>query len=103
MGYLFADQYSLLHFSVGSIAYFWNIPFAIALVVHFIFEMLENTKLGMRLINRYIIHKGYFSWPGGKNKADKSLNILGDNFFFALGWIISAALDVLGIKYKWYI
>ena len=86
MGYLFADQYSLLHFSVGSIAYFWNIPFIIALVGHFIFEMLENTKLGMRLINRYIIHKGYFSWPGGKNKADNSLNILGDNFFFAAGW-----------------
>ncbi len=65
MGLNFADQYSILHFSVGSVAYFWNIPFLIALIGHTIFELGENTDSGMKLINEYFIHPGYFSWPGG--------------------------------------
>ena len=34
MGLIFADQYSILHFSVGSVAYFWNINFITAIVLH---------------------------------------------------------------------
>lgn len=55
----------------------------------------------MKIINRYFIHPGYFSWPGGKNYADSGINIIGDTFFFVLGWLISAGLDVMGRKYKW--
>jgi len=102
MGLNFADQYSLLHFAVGVVLYFWNIPFFIAIILHTIFEMLENTEIGMKFINTYIIHPGLFSWPGGKDYADSFLNNVGDTIFFAIGWILSAYLDVTGTKQGWY-
>ena len=102
MGHLFADQYSILHFSVGTLMYFWNIPFLIAMLVHILFEYLENTKTGMALINKYIIHPGWFSWPGGKYESDYPINTFGDNVFFFLGYVISYILDIVGIKRGWY-
>ena len=102
MGLGFADQYSILDFSVGSVAYFWNLNFITAIIIHTIFELTENTEIGMKLINKYFIHPGYFSWPGGKNYADSHINMIGDTVFFAIGWIISAYLDVIGTKNKWY-
>ena len=102
MGLHFADQYSILHFSVGSVAYFWNLSFMSAIFLHTVFELVENTDIGMSLINKYFIHPGYFSWPGGKNYADSKINMLGDTIFFALGWLISAFLDVTGTQRKWY-
>ena len=77
-------------------------PFLVALIGHTIFELGENTDYGMNFINEYFIHPGYFSWPGGKNYADSRLNMVGDTFFFALGWLLSAYLDVIGTKRKWY-
>lgn len=101
MGYRFFDQYSILHFSVGVITYFWNVSFIVAALVHFIFEILENTTLGMKIINRYFIHSGYFSWPGGKNASDTLTNTIGDNVFFILGFIISYYIDIYAIKNNW--
>ena len=98
MGLNFADQYSLLHFAVGVVLYFWNIPLILAIILHTIFEIIENTKMGMKFINTYIIHPGYFSWPGGKNYADSLINNVGDTIFFAVGWVLAAYLDVEGIK-----
>ena len=54
MGLNFADQYSLLHFAVGVVLYFWNIPLSLAIILHTIFEIVENTKMGMKFINTYI-------------------------------------------------
>lgn len=68
-----------------------------------LFEYLENTPEGMRLINKYIIDPGYFSWPGGKHRADSKLNQFGDNFIFAIGWLVAAYLDVTGTRENWYI
>lgn len=102
MGYRFFDQYSLLHFSVGVITYFWNISFIYGFILHFIFELLENTKIGIHMINKYIIEPGYFSWPGGKHKADTILNIIGDNTFYAFGFLMSYILDYIGRIHKWY-
>jgi len=102
MGHLFADQYSILHFSVGSLMYFWNFSFIFALIIHTLFEYLENTKIGMMLINKYIIHPGWFSWPGGKNAADTLTNNVGDTVFFVLGFIISYTLDIVGLQKGWY-
>jgi len=103
MGHLFADQYSLLHFASGVIAYFWYVPFVVALLGHIFFEYIENTKAGMKFINSYFREQWIFQWPGGKYKADKPINsLLGDNFFFSLGWVISSALDNMGHHYKWY-
>jgi hypothetical protein len=102
MGLYFADQYSLLHASVGVITYFWNIPFIIALFLHFVFEFLENTKYGIYAINKYIIEPGFFHWPGGKHGSDSSLNILGDNVFFAIGWFLGYLTDYYGKIYELY-
>lgn len=103
MGYRLFDQYSILHLSVGIITYFWNISFIFGFIIHFIFEMIENTDKGVEYINKYIIEPGYFSWPGGKHKPDTITNIVGDNMFFAIGWILAWFLDYYGTKNNWYI
>lgn len=102
MGYLFADQYSSLHAAVGLISYFWNIPLLVGTIIHFLFELAENTKWGVSVINKYIIEPGYFSWPGEKHRPDSWLNMLGDNIFYILGWILAYYLDVVGKKQGWY-
>lgn len=103
MGYRFADQFSILHLSVGIIVYFWNISFINGILVHALFEYLENTNYGVSLINKYIIEPGYFHWPGEKHKPDALINMLGDNVFFAIGWVIAYILDFIGTKRGWYI
>ena len=85
MGANFADQYSLLHYAVGVIAYFWNIPFILTIIIHTIFEIVENTKFGMGIINRFFVKNRRFSWPGGKNKPDAFITNVGDTIFFAVG------------------
>ena len=97
MGYLFADQYSLLHFSAGVIAYFFNVHFLLWMAVHILFELAENSEPGIRFINKYLLF-----WPGGKPKSDTILNMTGDNFFAALGWITAYVLDEQGSSRGWY-
>lgn len=94
MGSQLLDQYSLLHFAVGVIMYFWNISLRLGFLIHFLFEVIENTELGMKMMNKYIIHPGYFSYPGGKNMADSYINIVGDNLSFIIGWLSSYILDI---------
>ena len=55
MGLHFADQYSLLHYAVGVVAYFWIIPFILTIIIHTIFEIIENTTFGMGIINRFFV------------------------------------------------
>ena len=60
MGVRFFDQFTYLHFAVGIIAYFWNISLVYWIVLHAIFEFVENTQMGIKIINKYIVF-----WPGG--------------------------------------
>ena len=55
MGNLFIDQYTYLHFASGIIAYFWNISFKNWIMLHTIFELLENTIIGQVLKNLILI------------------------------------------------
>ena len=91
MGYHLVDQYSLLHFAVGIIAYFWSISLGMIVVLHIVFEYVENTPWGMNVINTYF--KRW--WPGGKTHADNLLNQTSDVLFAGLGWIISYYIDRL--------
>jgi hypothetical protein len=91
MGLRFFDQYSILHFATGIVAYFWSISLFITIVVHILFEFIENTPIGMNFINTYFI--GW--WPGGKTHADNLLNKTSDTIFTALGWIVSYKLDLM--------
>lgn len=102
MGYYFIDQFSLLHFSVGVIMYFWNFSFLFSLLIHIVFEIIENTPLGIALIQKYFIRTGYFDWPGGKSNPDSFTNIVGDNFFFILGWLLAYYSDFYARKNGFY-
>ena len=97
MGNQLFDQYTYLHFAVGIIVYFWNISVPIWFVLHTTFEFLENTQMGMNIINKYMVF-----WPGGKSKSDSIINIIGDTIGAIIGWISAYYLDQLGNKYKWY-
>ena len=96
MGNLLIDQYTYLHFASGIIAYFWNISLKNWVILHAFFEILENTKVGIKIINKL------YYWPGGKPYPDSLINILGDTIGATLGWLSAFYLDYLGNKYKWY-
>ena len=97
MGYQYFDQYTYLHFAVGIVVYFWNISLLNWVILHTIFEFLENTQMGVNIINKYIVF-----WPGGKPKSDTIINSVGDTFGAVVGWLSAYYLDKLGNNYKWY-
>lgn len=88
------DRFSWLHFATGMIAYYWGVNFWVALLVHIIFEILENTEIGMKFITNIKI------WPGGKAKADSFLNsTICDNAFFVFGYGVAYLLHKYEDKY----
>lgn len=90
MGKQFFDQYSILHMATGIIAYFFGIELFHWIIIHFIFEYIENTTFGINIINSLFKN----IWPGGKEEADNFLNsMIGDNFFAILGWCIAYYFD----------
>lgn len=97
MGQYLFDQYSMLHFAVGIIAYFWNISLMTTFILHIMFEIIENTQHGMYFINNYMK-----MWPGGKPNADSFVNSLGDITSAVLGWMCAYYLDRLSTKYGLY-
>ena len=98
MGNQFLDQYSILHFATGCIAYFWGVPALPWFLAHVTFEIAENTKPGMDFINNNMAW-----WPGGKPRADNLENIVGDNFATMIGWWAAYKLDEIGKREHWYI
>ncbi len=99
MGKYLLDQYSLLHFAVGIVVYFWGISFKNWIIGHILFEYFENTKEGMNFINTYL----HGIWPGGKDEPDSFINsTIGDNLMAAFGWLFAYYIDNLGKKYNWY-
>lgn len=86
MGLLLIDQYTLLHFVVGIVVYFWGVKFWVWTLIHIIFEYVENTAQGMRLINQ-------IPWPGGKTHADSIINRMGDISAGSLGWLVAHWVD----------
>jgi hypothetical protein len=97
MGKYFADQFSLLHFAVGIMVYFWSVPLIAWIGLHILFELIENSDWGMNIINNWLK-----IWPGGKPYADTPLNMVGDTVFAALGWILAYYLDIYGAHAGWY-
>ena len=96
MGIKIFDQYTYLHFAVGIISYFWNIPFKNWIYIHTIFEIFENSGFGMSIINNF------HYWPGGKPRADSNINIIGDTIGTILGWLSAYIVDNIGNKYGLY-
>ena len=102
MGTKTFDRYSLLHLASGIVSFYWGLSFAMSLVVHTVFEVLENTKAGVYVIDNYLSEKalGLFGWPGGKKKADSFINSVGDTIAFALGWFIAYAAWPAPVKFQ---
>ena len=96
MGKYLFDQYTYLHFAVGVVVYYWGIKLTHWVILHMIFEILENTTIVMKLINKIKI------WPGGKPYSDSLTNIIGDNIGTIFGWLSAYYLDNLGSKYGYY-
>jgi len=88
MGQKFFDQFSLLHFASGVVAYFFGIKFATWVVLHIIFEVVENTEVAMNIITNYLTF-----WPGGKHSSDSFTNSVGDQVFAMFGWYVAYKLD----------
>ena len=88
MGKLLLDQYSLLHFASGVVAYFVGIPGLEWFFAHLAFEVVENTDDGMRFINTKLKW-----WPGGKPRADSVTNMVGDQLSTMVGWWAASSLD----------
>jgi hypothetical protein len=86
MGLYFYDKYSLLHMLSGIIAYFLGLDLKYWILLHFLFEITENSDCGMLIINNYL----KLIWSGGKEQKDSFINsFFGDNFFAILGWTIA--------------
>lgn len=98
MGYRTFDQYSLLHFATGVVAYFLGVPFDCWVLLHAFFEFVENTPAGIRFINRRLA----WFWPGGKPRPDAVVNSIGDTVSAAVGWVVAVQLDRTGRRRDWY-
>lgn len=83
MGVYFTDQFSLLHFSTGIIAFFWRLSFVNWFIIHLLYEAITNTQLGIYFINKYTF------WPGGKLDYDTPTNIMGDQVWGLTGWLFA--------------
>ncbi len=97
MGLYAFDQFSLLHFASGILAYFWGLSALLTLILHILFEWLENTKIGMKFINSY-----FPLWPGGKPYADSFVNQFTDTIFTMIGWYLSQLADALSTEKHLY-
>lgn len=88
MGKRAVDQFTILHFSVGVLAYFFHIPLWLFIVLHIVFEIVENSKIGMKIINDYIP-----IWPGGKPGRDSLINSTFDLASAVIGFLVAQSLD----------
>jgi len=97
MGKQLFDKYTYLHFAAGIVIYFWGVSLITWIIIHTIFEILENTKMGMHIINRYVT-----LWPGGKPHSDSLTNSIGDTLGAVIGWISAYLVDTVSNKYDLY-
>ena len=97
MGQFLLDQYSLLHFATGIVAYFLGLSLPLWILLHVTFECVENTGVGIKFINHYLTF-----WPGGKPRADAPINSIGDTLSAIVGWIAASGMDKLGTRRGWY-
>ena len=76
------DQYSYLHFTTGVVAQFWDMSLIVLIILHTIFEIIENREFSRKFITKYLTF-----WPGGKSYADSVLNSFTDTVFAVIGWL----------------
>jgi hypothetical protein len=88
MGKPLFDKFTYLHFGSGIVSYYWGISLIWFLVLHTIFETVENTKTGVHIIDQYLTF-----WPGGKKSPDTFINIFGDTIGALAGWLSAYGME----------
>lgn len=83
MGTTLFDEYTYLHFAVGVVAFFLEFKLITTIGLHVLFEVIENSEVGVKFINNYLL----WFWPGGKDVPDYTINIIGDTIGVILGWL----------------
>ena len=86
MGLTLFDRYTYLHFASGIVSFYWDLSLPQVFTFHTVFEVLENTRFGMQMINQLPF------WPGGKPFRDSNMNIVGDTIGMLLGWLSAKSL-----------
>ena len=61
MGLRAFDQYSILHFAAGVIAYFWSLSFVMTIIIHILFEYIEFYEQISKLPYPYGDAKTFYS------------------------------------------
>lgn len=84
MGTAIYDKYSFLHFCVGGTVYYYNVSLILWIIIHILFEIIENTKQGVYFIDNYLT-----IWPGGKLAPDSLKNSISDVIFGISGWLVA--------------
>ena len=82
MGEKIVDKFTYLHFGSGVVIYYWGVSLVWWLLLHTVFEILENTKHGVYFIDNYLT-----IWPGGKKAPDTLINSVGDTIAGLFGWL----------------
>jgi len=98
MGRNIVDQFSLLHFATGIIAYFFGIPLFWWFVIHTLFEIVENSPIGIKFIDTKLKF-----WPGGKKSSDNLINSISDLVFSIIGFILALKLDSIFLNQNSYV
>lgn len=88
MGTNIFDKYSIFHATVGMLMSLLGLEWYIVLILHTIFEIVENTHTAGKIIRKYL-----WWWPGGKVKPDSVLNTIGDTISVMLGWLVGYLLS----------
>jgi hypothetical protein len=90
MGSKLFDKFAYLHFGTGIVVYYWGLSFVWWLILHTVFEVVENTPRGVHFIDNYLTF-----WPGGKLKPDSITNSFGDTIGAIVGWLSAYYVNLI--------
>lgn len=99
------DIFSSVHFGAGVVAGVFGVPLFAWMLVHILFELLENQSLGV----------AFFQWTepfifqmfGQSNRTsdyygDKAINSTVDNLMALLGWWLGTKISLVASNYRIY-
>ena len=91
MGDKIIDKWTLVHFIVGMIANILKLPISLFIILHIIFEIWENTKDRMCVINNTL----YRVFPlGFKTEPDSIINRISDILAGTAGWLFMEKINI---------
>lgn len=99
MGKLFFDHYSISHLVGGMILQRMNLSFIHANLLHLFFEIFENKFYIKHFGGRCIKIKHLLPINDCKTVSDTNINIIGDQFFFIIGYLIMTKISEKTVPY----